>query len=353
MRGSPEGELETRVVAPRCLVVDDDAAVRSTIARVIRTIGLTPLEAEDGAAALRLLDEHGEVPLVITDVNMPGVSGMELLEEITRRYPDTAVLMLSGVSDVATAVACLDKGALDYIAKPAMLEEVRARVAKALEKRDLLLQKRFYHRNLELRVRSQANRIRELFLQGVQTLAHALEAKDAYTSGHSIRVSRYAVRTAVRLGFSGDALEEVRLGAELHDIGKIGTREAVLNKPGPLTAEEFTHITEHTILGEKILAPLARENPIVLRIVRSHHERMDGGGFPDRLRGADIPLEARIVSVVDAFDAMTTTRAYRGSRTPAEALGELDRCLGSHFDPEVVRAFKEAFPDPSSLPVQA
>lgn len=353
MPESPEAEPDPRVVAPRCLVVDDDAAVRSTIARVIRTIGLTPLEAEDGGAALRLLEEHGEVPLVITDVNMPGVSGMELLEEITRRYPDTAVLMLSGVSDVKTAVACLDKGALDYIAKPAMLEEVRARVAKALEKRDLLLQKRFYHRNLELRVRSQAGRIRELFLQGVQTLAHALEAKDAYTSGHSIRVSRYAVQTAVRLGFAGDALEEVRLGAELHDIGKIGTREAVLNKPGPLTTEEFAHITEHTILGEKILSPLARENPIVLRIVRSHHERMDGGGFPDRLQGAAIPLEARIVSVVDAFDAMTTTRAYRGSRTAAEALGELDRCLGSHFDPEVVRAFKEAFPDPSSLPVQA
>ena len=353
MPGAPEAELDPRVVAPRCLVVDDDAAVRSSIARVIRTIGLVPLEAEDGGAALRLLEEHGEVPLVITDVNMPGVSGMELLEEVTRRYPDTAVLMLSGVSDVKTAVACLDKGALDYIAKPALLEEVRARVAKALEKRDLLLQKRFYHRNLELRVRSQAGRIRELFLQGVQTLAHALEAKDAYTSGHSIRVSRYAVQTAVRLGFAGDALEEVRLGAELHDIGKIGTREAVLNKPGPLTPEEFAHITEHTLLGEKILSPLARENPIVLRIVRSHHERMDGGGFPDRLQGASIPLEARIVSVVDAFDAMTTTRAYRGSRTPAEALGELDRCISSHFDPEVVRAFHDAFPDPSSLPVQA
>ena len=132
------------------------------------------------------------MPLVISDVNMPGLSGIELLEEVHRRYPDTAVLMLSGVADVKIAVACLDKGALDYIAKPALLEEVRARVAKALEKRDLLLQKRFYQKNLELRVRVQANRIRELFLQGVQTLAHALEAKDAYTSGHSMRVSRYA-----------------------------------------------------------------------------------------------------------------------------------------------------------------
>jgi len=173
----------------------------------------------------------------------------------------------------------------------------------------------------------QANRIRELFRQGVQTLAHALEAKDAYTSGHSIRVSRYAAQT------------------------KIGTREAVLNKPGPLTDEEFLHITEHTILGERILAPLARENPTVLRIVRHHHERMDGRGFPDKLNGADIPIEVRIVCVVDAFDAMTTNRAYRASRAPVEAMEELDRCVGGHFDTEVVGAFKAAFPDPSILPL--
>jgi putative nucleotidyltransferase with HDIG domain len=259
--------------------------------------------------------------------------------------------MLSGVADVQVAVQCLDKGALDYIAKPAMIEEVRARVAKALEKRELLLQRRFYHKNLELRVRVQATRIKELFLQGVQTLAHALEAKDAYTSGHSIRVSRYAVQTGVHLGFTGERLEEIRMGAELHDIGKIGTREAVLNKPGPLTTEEFQHIIEHTTLGERILAPLARENPTVLRIVRNHHERLDGAGFPDRLKGEEIPFEARIVCVVDAFDAMTTNRAYRDPRPPEEAFEELKRCVGTHFDPDVVRAFQDAFPNPSLLPL--
>jgi cyclic di-GMP phosphodiesterase len=343
---------ESRTMAPRCLVVDDDAAVRKSIARVMEALGLIPLQAEGGAEALALLESEGEVPLMISDVNMPGVSGLELLEEVQRRYPDTAVLMLSGVADVKTAVACLDKGALDYIAKPALLDEIRARVAKALEKRDLLLQRRFYQKNLELRVRLQAGRIRELFLQGVQTLAHALEAKDAYTSGHSLRVSRYAASTAVRLGFTGERLEEVRLGAELHDIGKIGTREAVLNKPGPLTEEEFAHITEHTTLGERILAPLARENPTVLRIVRNHHERMDGRGFPDRLKGEQIPIEARIVCVVDAFDAMTTNRAYRASRNPEDAFEELLRHAGTHFDPVVVRAFQDAFPDPTVLPLQ-
>ena len=343
--------LEPKVLAPRCLVVDDDAQVRHTIARVIQMLGLSPLEAASGDEALEILAREGEVPVVISDVNMPGLHGIEFLEEVVRRFPETGVLMLSGVADVKVAVQCLDKGALDYIAKPALIEEVRARVLKALEKRDLLLQKRFHQKNLELRVRVQATRIRELFLQGVQTLAHALEAKDAYTSGHSIRVSRYAAQTAVRLGFTGERLEEIRLGAELHDIGKIGTREAVLNKPGPLTEDEFLHITEHTILGERILAPLARENPTVLRIVRNHHERMDGRGFPDKLSGAEISIEARIVCVVDAFDAMTTNRAYRSSRLPAEAFEELKRCVGSHFDPTVVEAFLAAFPDPEVLPL--
>ncbi len=342
---------EPKVLAPRCLVVDDDAAVRKSIAKVTEALGLAPLHAGNGAEALELLNAEGEVPLIISDVNMPGISGLELLEEVQKRYPDTAVLMLSGVAEVKTAVACLDRGALDYIAKPALLEEVRARVAKALEKRDLLLQKRFYQKNLELRVRVQASRIKELFLQGVQTLAHALEAKDSYTSGHSMRVSRYAASTAVRLGFTGERLEEVRLGAELHDIGKIGTREAVLNKPGPLTDEEFVHITEHVTLGEKILAPLARETPAVLRIVRHHHERMDGRGFPDKLASDQIPIEARIVCVVDAFDAMTTNRAYRASRTPEAAFEELVRCSGTHFDPEVVKAFQAAFPNPAVLPL--
>lgn len=343
--------LEQKSLAPRCLVVDDDAQVRRSIARVTQLLGLEPVEAASGDEALEILARDGEVPIIISDVNMPGLHGIEFLERIVKRFPDTAVLMLSGVADVQVAVQCLDKGALDYIAKPAMVEEVRARVAKALEKRELLLQRRFYHKNLELRVRVQANRIKELFLQGVQTLAHALEAKDSYTSGHSIRVSRYAVQTGLHLGFTGERLEEIRMGAELHDIGKIGTREAVLNKPGPLTTEEFQHIIEHTTLGERILAPLARENPTVLRIVRNHHERLDGAGFPDRLKGEEIPFEARIVCVVDAFDAMTTNRAYRDPRPPEEAFEELARCVGTHFDPDVVRAFQDAFPNPSLLPL--
>jgi HD-GYP domain-containing protein (c-di-GMP phosphodiesterase class II) len=259
--------------------------------------------------------------------------------------------MLTGVAEVSTAVECLQLGALDYISKPVLIDEVRARLQKALEKRELILQNRFYQQHLESRVRELDRRNKQSLINGVQTLVHALEAKDAYTSGHSTRVSRYAVKTGVVLGYTGDRLEAIRLGGELHDIGKIGTREAILNKPGPLAMEEFAHVKVHVTLGERILAPFMRESPAVLRIVRSHHERMDGGGFPDGLRAGEIPAEARLVAVVDAFDAMTTNRAYRPSRTPSEAVEELRRCAGMHFDSDVVEAFLTAFPDVAALPL--
>lgn len=335
----------------RCLLVEDDVQVRSALKRIVEGQGFSVVEAGNGIEGLEVLRNEPNVPLCISDIYMPQMDGVTFLREALRLQPDMAVMMLTGVAEVHTAVECLQVGALDYISKPVLIDEVRARIAKALEKRDLILQNRFYQLNLEQRVRELDRLNKQALINGVQALVHALEAKDAYTSGHSIRVSRYAVKTAVHLGFTGDRLESIRLGGELHDIGKIGTREAVLNKPGPLTPEEFEHIKLHTTLGERILAPFLMESPIVLRIVRSHHERADGRGFPDALKSEEIPLEARIVMVVDAFDAMTTTRAYRPSRTPQEAMEELRRCKGTHFHPEVVDAFQAAFPDVSQLPI--
>jgi putative two-component system response regulator len=324
-------------------VVDDDAQVRRALARIIEGQGLACLEASSGTEGLELLERTGPVPIVITDVHMPGIDGVEFLRRLRGSYPDTAVIMLTAVAEVKTAVMCLQMGAMDYMTKPVVIDEVRARVTQAMDRRNLILQNRFYQKHLEVRVKEQAQRIKDMFLEGVQALAHALEAKDSYTRGHSKRVSMYAVKTAVRLGYTGDPLEHVRLGGELHDIGKIDTPERILNKPGPLTAEEFKRVTLHTLLGEKILAPFVRETPTVLRIVRSHHERIDGGGFPDGLIGDAIPFEARIIAVVDAFDAMTTSRAYRESRTFDSAFEELLRCKGSHFDPAVVDSFVAVF----------
>jgi cyclic di-GMP phosphodiesterase len=337
--------------AARCLIVDDDPQIRQVLTRVIATHGFSPMEASSGVDALSVLSQVGEVPVCISDIYMPEMDGVTFLREALQRYPDMAVIMLTGMAEVNTAVECLKLGALDYISKPVMIEEVRARLQKAMEKRRLILENRFYQQSLELRVRELDRKNRGNLINGVQMLVEALEAKDSYTRGHSSRVSRYATQTALQLGFTDDALEHMRLGGELHDIGKIGTREAVLNKPGPLNSEEFEHIKQHSALGEKILAPFLAQSPVVLRIVRSHHERIDGSGFPDALRGNRIPIEARIVAVVDAFDAMTTNRAYRPQLPVSKAIEELRRCTGVHFDAEVVDAFLSAHGDGSKLPL--
>jgi putative two-component system response regulator len=349
----PQDVLPVAAGAANCLVVDDEPGVRRSLVRMLQAQGFTCYQAASGREALRVLEQIGETPLVVSDMRMPELDGLGLLEAVRQDYPDTSVIMLSGMSETTIAVDCLHRGAADFLLKPISMNELRARVARVLEKRALVLENRFYQEKLEQRVREQAQRIQELFLQGVQMLARALEAKDAYTRGHSIRVSQYAVGTAECLGLEVGRLEAIRLGGELHDIGKIGTRESVLDKPGSLTDDEFRQISEHPILGERMLSPIAAELPAVLRIVRSHHERVDGLGFPDGLQGETIPLEARIVAVADTFDAITTRRPYRESRTPEEAVAELRRVAGSQLDPEAVEAFVAAFPNPETLPLSA
>lgn len=232
---------------------------------------------------------------------------------------------------------------------------VRARGDNGLEKRRLILENRWlqpsHQERLENSIRELHPRHEEQFLGQIQMAVRMLEKKDVYTRGHSQRVSRYAVKTAVFLGFTGDVLDQIRLGGELHDIGKIGTRDFVLNKPGPLTESEFEEIKKHVTEGEDILEPLRREHPLVLQIVRNHHERMDGSGFPDGLKAEAIPMVVRVVAVVDAFDAMTTNRSYRAPRSPADAFAELIGHIGVQFDARVVAAFQKAFPEVDQLPI--
>jgi HD-GYP domain-containing protein (c-di-GMP phosphodiesterase class II) len=271
------------------------------------------------------------------------MDGIELLRQVRTRWPDTAMVMITAVADVEVAVSCLSIGAMDYLTKPFHLEEVRARVAQALEKRRLILENRDYQEQLEQRVAAQARRLEELFVAGIQALAEALEVKDPYTRGHSVRVSQYSTILAHALDLKPDMIQQVGLGGHVHDIGKIGVREAVLNKPGKLTQEEYQHIMTHPVVGWRILAPLLGDAPIALNIVRSHHERIDGTGVPDGLKADQIPLEARIVAVADAFDAMTSGRPYRAAEmTFEQALRELEGNCDTQFDRSVVEAARRA-----------
>ena len=322
----------------RCLVVDDEPSLRRALVRVMEGSGFTCFEARTGAEALEVLESE-TVALLLSDVRMPEMPGPELLRTVRGRWPDVAVMMITAVAEVEVAVSCLSLGAMDYITKPFLIEEVRARVAQALEKRRLVMENRDHQLRLEHRVREQAERIEQMYLAGIQSLADALELKDPYTRGHSARVSRYAVATARELGYGADLVQSIELGGHLHDVGKIGVREEVLNKQGPLTAEEYAHVMEHPVLGWRILRPLLADDPAALNVVRSHHERMDGRGVPDKLAGEDIPREARIVSVADAFDAMMSRRPYREGLEFAASLAELRGKAGTQFDVEVVRAF--------------
>ena len=327
----------------RCLIVDDEPRLRQVLARVMRADGFECVEAANGVEALELL-EREPVTLVLTDLRMPRMDGVELLRRVRARYPDTAVVLVTAVGDVDVAVSCLAIGAMDYLTKPFHLEEVRARVLQALDKRALVLENRSYRAGLEARVAAQARRLEQLFLGSVQALAEALEVKDAYTRGHSVRVGQYSAAVARELGLPEEVVLDVEIGGQVHDIGKIGVRESVLNKPGALTEDEYRHVMTHPLLGWRILLPLLGDAPRILGVVRSHHERYDGRGVPDGLQGAAIPVEARIAAVADAFDAMTSGRPYRRvGRMPMEdALVELRRARGAQFDPAMVDAFAAA-----------
>jgi putative two-component system response regulator len=327
--------------SPHCLIVDDEPALRQLLVALMTDAGFTCIEAGDGEAALAAMERHS-VPLVLSDLRMPKLDGLGLLAEIRRRWPDTAVILISGVSDVKVAVSALGSGAMDYLTKPVHVGEVRVRVAQAMEKRWLILENRSSQERLQEKVTLQAKRLEELFLASVQSLADALEVKDPYTRGHSERVSHYCSVLAQEMGLSGELLRRIELGGHVHDIGKIGVREDVLNKPAKLTKEEYQHIMTHPMVGWKILAPLLADTPEALNIVRSHHERFDGRGVPDGLVGTAIPLEARIAAVADSFDAMTSDRPYRLRLSMEEAIAEIVRCSGAQYDPTVVEAMMRA-----------
>jgi putative two-component system response regulator len=319
------------------LIVDDEETIRRLVREALSNEGYHCQEAGNAEQAMDKL-RSSTVDLVILDIRMPGKSGTELLPEIKLRYPDTAVIMATAVTDTQTAIQCMKHGAYDYFTKPFSLDEVILSVDRALEKRRLVLENREYQRHLEEKVQAQARKIRASFLNAVTSLAHALEAKDNYTSGHSQRVADMSVAIAEELSLPRDNIDRIRLAGLIHDIGKIGVREPVLNKPGRLTDEEFQHIKQHSGIGEHILTPIVDDEEI-LRMVRHHHERYDGRGYPDGLSREQIPLGARILAVADAYDAMRSERPYRAAMRIEIACAEIQSCKGSQFDPKVAEAF--------------
>lgn len=324
----------------RVLIVDDEEPIRRVIARTLDGAGHACETAASVAEAREKLSD-GEFDAVVTDVRMPGASGLDLVRHVKDASPDIQVLVMTAHAEVGIAVEALRLHADDYLLKPFDLEDLLHSVERALRHRWLVLENRSYREHLEDRVLEQARRIEGLYFSSIRSLIQALEARDPHTRGHSERVTQYALLLAREVDDVN--VEHLTVGAQLHDIGKIGTRETVLNKPASLKPDEVHHIREHPVIGVRILAPVIGERAI-LDIVRSHHERWDGSGYPDGLAGGEIPLPARIVSVADTLDAMTSSRAYRPACTWGEALEEIRRCSASQFDPDLVELMMRVLP---------
>ncbi len=328
----------------RVLIVDDDAQVREVLNQMFQSGGYQCVVAADGVEAMERYAE-ARPALTVTDLKMPRMDGVAVVRAIRQADPDSAVMVLTGAPDVKTAIESLKLGAYDFIMKPVNVDELIFAAERALEHRQLIVERRQYQALLERRVeeatRDLQHAYRELqdtYRATLESLGAALDSRDVGTESHSRRVHGYALATAREHGVPEADLTDLAHGVLLHDIGKIGIPDAILLKPGKLTAEEWTIMRRHPEIGRRLLDKIPFLKGAV-PIVYCHHERWDGTGYPQGLRGEEIPLGARIFSVVDAFDAMTFDRPYSTAIPFEAAKAEITRCAGRHFDPAVVASF--------------
>jgi len=325
------------------LVVDDEEPIRNALKKFLSQQQFEVYAAGTGEDALQQLRRH-RIALMLCDIRMPGTSGVDLVPQAIEIEPELAILMLTAVNDATSAALCMQRGAMDYLTKPIELADLGRAVQRALKRREMLGENRQLNQWLKEEVSTRTaelqrerGKLERLSIATLEALVNALEAKDPYMRGHSARVADLSATIAHQLGLADEDLEHVRVAGRLHDIGKIGTRESVLNKQGALTPDEFEHVKQHVVIGSQILAPLSHLGDII-PAVRHHHERWDGTGYPDGLRGEEIPIGARIIGAAEVFDALSTSRAYQEKMSPENAVERIADLSGTVLDPQVVEA---------------
>ena len=331
--------------AARILVVDDEDTIRLVLAKYLRTRGFEVATAESGDAALETLST-ARFDLMLCDVRMPGLSGVEIVPRALETNPDLGIVMLSAVNDAPTATEAMAQGVLDYLIKPVELQVLHEAVTRALQKRSQLSEQKRVERAVREEV---AERTKELELEKehlrdvsvgvVETLVIRMEARDAFLRGHSARVGELAASIADYMGLASDVVEDIRIAGRLHDLGNVGLREGLLSKAGSLTPEEFDEMKEHVRIGVDILMPIRHLERAVI-FVGDHHERWDGGGYPHGRVGENISVGGRILAAADAFDSLISRRPYREPRSVDDAVDQMRQSVGSHFDSRVFEALR-------------
>ena len=325
------------------LVVDDEEPIRNALRKFLKQQQFEVFAAASADEALQQLRLH-KIALMLSDIRMPGTSGVDLVPQALEIEPDLAILMLTAVNDATSAALCMQRGALDYLTKPIELADLGRAVQRALKRREMQLENRHLNQWLKEEVTTRTaelqrerHRLERVSTATLEVLVNALEAKDPYLRGHSARVADLSANIATEMRLAEEDVERIRVAGRLHDLGKIGTRDAVVNKEGPLSADEFEHVKQHVIIGAQILSPLVHLGDIVA-MVKSHHERFDGTGYPDGLRGEEVPMGGRIIAVAEVYDALTTARPYQEKMTPEQAVERMADLSGTVLDPKVYEA---------------
>lgn len=326
------------------LIVDDEEMIRGLLTSALLQENYICHQASNVEEALKILGSES-IDMVISDIMMPGRTGVDLLRDIKKVDPDIAVLMITGLSDMSTAMECIHLGADDYITKPFGINRVVLTVKNLIERRNLVIEKKQYQMSLEFKVMEQTEKIRKTmndlahaYDDTLSALVKALDAREKEVGSHSERVMNYTTFIGRRLGIAGKELEELAKGALLHDIGKIGISDNILLKPGQLDESEWVEMRRHSQVGYSILSEITFLKAPA-EIILSHHERFDGTGYPRGLKGDSIPVGARIFALVDTLDAMTSDRPYRKALPLDAVTAEVKRCSGTQFDPELADLF--------------
>jgi len=331
--------------ADRILVVDDEEAIREIVCSMLAAANYKCSQASSGQKALAVLDSGEEFELMLSDLMMAELDGIGLLERTKEKYPDMPVVMVTAVHDISVALKAIRDGAYDYLLKPFEREQLLATVRRALENRRLKLENRAYQTKLEALVEQRTGQLRNAYADlersydiTLQALGSALDLRDNETQWHTERVTAYTIAIARAMELPKEEINVIARGAFLHDIGKMAIPDDILHKPGPLTPMEIAVMREHCYHGYQIVKkiPFLAE---AAEIVYTHQERFDGTGYPRGLKGEDIPLGARIFSIADTLDAITSDRPYRPRQTVAAARKEIERCSATQFDPDVVQVF--------------